>query len=89
VQEEAGAKIAPDRNFARYDPVRRCSDEERLMRENLTLNADANWTAQAVRKLEQLWKAGVPVATIAATLGRPEAMVREKAVELKLGVHGG
>lgn len=59
------------------------------MRENVTANADAKWTVEGVRKLEQLWKSGVPVATIAATMGRPEAMIREKAVELKLGVHGG
>ncbi|HVY02427.1 MAG TPA: hypothetical protein VG983_02135 [Caulobacterales bacterium] len=58
------------------------------MRENVTLNADASWTLEAVRKLEELWKGGVPIATIAHTLGRPAASVREKAVELKLGPHG-
>ncbi|HVY02389.1 MAG TPA: hypothetical protein VG983_01940 [Caulobacterales bacterium] len=58
------------------------------MRENVTLNADAPWTLAGVRKLEELWKGGVPPATIAQILGRPAAAVREKAVELKLGPHG-
>ena len=58
------------------------------MRENVTLNADASWTPAAVRKLEELWKSGVAVAMIAHTLGRPQAAVREKAVEMKFGPHG-
>ena len=48
------------------------------------LDAPTSWTIAAVRKLQELWPNGTPVALIATILGRPEAEIRSKAVELKL-----
>jgi hypothetical protein len=47
----------------------------------------APWNIQAVEKLRQLWRDGVPAAMISQTLGRPEAEVRAKAAELRLPQH--
>lgn len=54
------------------------------MPENVTRNAETRWSPQAVKKLEQLWTARVPLALIAQTLGRPAHEVSGKAMELKL-----
>lgn len=54
------------------------------MPENVTRNADTQWSPAAVKKLEELWTARVPVHLIAQTLGRTEHEVSGKAVELKL-----
>ncbi len=54
------------------------------MRENVTQNAGSPWTPQGVAKLQELWNAGVPMAVIAATLGRPQGEIGAKASELKL-----
>ena len=45
------------------------------------------WTLEAIEKLQQLWNGGVEIEVICQTLGRPEAMVRAKAAELKLPQH--
>ena len=47
----------------------------------------AAWTAQAVEKLTELWREGVPPKIISATLRRGEDVVRAKAAELKLPEH--
>ncbi|MGE3142576.1 MAG: hypothetical protein AB7L65_04600 [Hyphomonadaceae bacterium] len=54
------------------------------MTENVTRNSDTPWTLEAVRRLEELWRAGVPPHMAAHALGRLEHEVRAKAVELKL-----
>ncbi|MGE3301938.1 MAG: hypothetical protein AB7M12_02365 [Hyphomonadaceae bacterium] len=53
------------------------------MPENVTLNAGAVWRPEAVAKLRALWEGGVPAAQIAAVLGRPEAEIGAKALELR------
>lgn len=55
--------------------------------EKVTEYTGARWTVQAVEKLRELWREGVPAAMISQTLGRSEAEVRAKAAELKLPQH--
>ena len=45
------------------------------------------WSIQAIEKLRELWKAGVPADMISQTLARPEHQVRAKAAELGLPQH--
>lgn len=45
------------------------------------------WSIEAINKLKELWKAGVPADMISQTLARPEHVVRAKAVELGLPQH--
>jgi hypothetical protein len=54
------------------------------MHENVSRNSGAAWTPQGIAKLQELWNAGVPMAVIAATLGRPQGEIGVKASELKL-----
>jgi hypothetical protein len=44
----------------------------------------APWSKQAVEKLTELWREGVPPKVISATLRRGEETVRAKAAELHL-----
>jgi hypothetical protein len=55
--------------------------------EKVTDYTGAPWTIQAVEKLQELWREGVPAAMISQTLGRSEAEVRAKAAELNLPQH--
>jgi hypothetical protein len=47
----------------------------------------APWSVQAVEKLRELWREGVPADMISQTLARPEHVVRAKAAELGLPQH--
>jgi hypothetical protein len=47
----------------------------------------ASWSVQAVEKLKELWREGVPADMISQTLARPEHVVRAKAAELGLPQH--
>jgi hypothetical protein len=47
----------------------------------------APWSKQAVDKLTELWREGVPASVISATLRKGESAVRAKAAELGLPEH--
>ena len=47
----------------------------------------APWSKQAVDKLTELWREGVPPEVISETLHKGEAAVRAKAAELGLPQH--
>jgi hypothetical protein len=47
----------------------------------------APWSKQAVDKLTELWREGVPAEVISATLRKDEAAIRAKAAELGLPEH--
>ena len=47
----------------------------------------APWSKQAVDKLTELWREGVPPSVISATLRKGESAVRAKAAELGLPEH--
>ena len=47
----------------------------------------APWSKNAVDKLTELWREGVPPSVISATLRKSEDAVRAKAAELRLPDH--
>jgi hypothetical protein len=47
----------------------------------------APWSKEAIDKLTELWREGVPPSVISATLRRGESAVRAKAAELRLPEH--
>jgi hypothetical protein len=61
--------------------------KEVAMADKVTEFTGAPWTLQAVEKLVQLWREGVPVPLISQTLGRSEAEIRAKAAEQRLPQH--
>ena len=54
---------------------------------NATDFTGAPWSKQAIDKLTELWREGVPPKVISATLRKGEGAIRAKAAELGLPEH--